>query len=146
MARVIKKFSHRAVKDMDPSHIAELCDKVMELGKQGYTLRMLALELGYSVRELNDLRAVSSEFEHAMDAATDFALGAAEKLIMENIDSKSLNSQALSAILRANHPDQYEAAAYRTKKEEAASASEEKSHDYYRQEVEKLLRDLKAAE
>lgn len=145
MAKPNKKFSHRSVKQMSQDEINDLCDRVVDMGKRGFTLRMMALELGHSVRELRDLEALSPQFEHAMDMANDFALGAAEGLIMNNIDSRTLNSQALSAILRANHPSQYEAAAYRQKKEEKEGSAADSKEDY-QAAIDQLLKDLRAIE
>ena len=122
--------------------IANLCKKVIDLGKSGSTPRVIALEIDLSQEALIELRKREPIFDKAMRAAEGFALGYHEKLALGNLENKGFSSQLHAQLLRANWPGMYEQASYR---KEQASKVEPDSNDYGAA-VDQLIKDLKRAD
>lgn len=117
--------------------------RITNMGRQGYTARMIGLELDLSQEEMQARAKEDPDFARALRKAADLSLGFHEGELVKNAGVKSYNTQAVGALLRANHPDKYEAASYRTASEKTSTASD--SIDY-EAEISKLIADLKKAD
>lgn len=129
------------------AEMADLCEKVVALGKLGTTARVIGLEIGLSSLQINELRAQEPELDMAFQAAHDFALGHWEREIAANCSNRAYNSQLVGTFLRGSFPSHFESATYKVAKERDIQASETSAmtHDQYQAEVQKLIAELSAA-
>lgn len=128
--------------------IADLCESIVAMGRdEGATPRIIGRRINMSGAEIDALRKESHEFDTAWIKANEFALSFHEELIVKNLENKNFNSALSNQLLRANFPQTYEASTYKVAQEKTAAASSTSAmtHDDYRREVDKLLKDLSAA-
>lgn len=128
--------------------IAELCESIVAMGRdEGATPRIIGRRINMSGAEIDALRRESHEFDTAWIKANEFALSYHEELIVKNLENKNFNAALSNQLLRANFPQTYEASTYKVAQEKTAAASSTSTmtHDDYRREVDKLLKDLAAA-
>jgi hypothetical protein len=86
----------------------ELCEKVIELGKKGYTKEHMALELGWDHQTLENWCVKYPEFLVAMKEAVKLAQGFMEKLALEALSSdKDFKTTLWSKIVSCRFPDTY---------------------------------------
>ena len=88
-----------------------LCDKVIELGKQGLSVQQMSLELGISTRSLFDYKAEYPEFSRALEEAQDLEMAwwenQAKLYMVEHKDSARLNTGLWSRSMAARFPKKY---------------------------------------
>jgi hypothetical protein len=86
----------------------ELCEKVIELGKKGYTKEHMALELGWDHQTLENWCVKYPEFLVAMTQAVKLAQGFMEKLALEALSSdKDFKTTLWSKIMSCRFPETY---------------------------------------
>jgi hypothetical protein len=128
---------------MSDLDISKLCSQVLKLGREGATINMMAYELDLSLTEIAELRRLHKEFDDAITKALEHSLGFHERRLSENVDNKAFSSTTATAILRAAWPRTYESAVYR---KDAASKEPSDSGINFQQEVDDLIRQLRALE
>ena len=88
-----------------------LCDKVIELGKQGLSVQQMSLELGFSVRSMYQWRNEYPEFLHALEEAQEYEMAwwenQARLYMVEHKDSARLNTGLWSRSMAARFPKKY---------------------------------------
>lgn len=128
--------------------IADLCESIVAMGRdEGATPRIIGRKINMSSAEIDALRKDNQEFDTAWVKANEFALSYHEELICQNLTNKNFNAALSNQLLRANYPKTYEASTYKvaSEKSEAASSTSAMTHDDYRREIDKLIKDLSAA-
>lgn len=121
--------------------IGEMSALVKELGRNGATINVMALELNMGQSDLAELRKEHPEFDKAVRTALDQSLGFHEKRLIENVDNKAFSSQTATALLRSAFPDSYEGTVYR---KDAAAKSIQQAPEDYKAIVADLLKQLDA--
>jgi len=109
---------------MQASEIKKLCECLRQFGLDGKTQKMVCLELGMSMYQIDELRMAYPEFAHAWQAYRDFCQGSLEALMLSNVMNKGANSQLLGMIMRAEFPNTFETSTYRREKETERSEGE----------------------
>ena len=128
------------------AELSDLCEKVIALGKLGTTAHVIGLEIGLSSLQIREIRAKEPEFDTAFQAAHDFALGHWQRELAANVGNRGYNSQLVGTFLRGSFPKNFESAAYKVNQEktQAASTSDQMTHEEYQREVAQLLKELSA--
>lgn len=140
----------KAVKapNLTKQQISELCESIVAMGRdEGATPRIIGRKINMSSAEIDALRKESHEFDTAWAKASDFSLAYYEEICAANLQNKGFNAALSNQLLRANWPKTYEASTYKVASEKSQAASETgaQSSEYYRQEVDKLIKELSAA-
>ena len=88
-----------------------LCDKVIELGKQGLSIQQMSAEIGISVRSMFEYRDKYPEFSHALEEAQHLEMAwwenQAKLYMVEHKDSARLNTGLWSRSMAARFPKKY---------------------------------------
>lgn len=87
----------------------EFCDIVVELGKQGYSIAMMASKIGVAKQSLYNYSAQYPEFLDAMRLSLTHAQSFHEHLQLEAVkgDLKDFNSQVHQLIMKNRFRDDY---------------------------------------
>ncbi len=83
------------------------CERVVELGKEGYSKAMIAGELDVVRQTLDNWAAQHPEFLDAMTCAREFSLAWWEKQGLEGIWSRDFNAQAYRLQVMNRFPDDW---------------------------------------
>lgn len=91
----------------DPAY----CDKIVELGRRGYTRAMIANELGFGWRSLQNWEGAHEEFRAALEQARMDAMAHMEKLALDHMietpGGPKLNTGLWSRSMSARFPHEY---------------------------------------
>ena len=87
------------------------CDRIVELGKLGYTRAMIANELGFGWRNLQNWEGAHEEFRAALEQARVDAMAYMERLALEHMvespGGPKLNTGLWSRSMAARFPNEY---------------------------------------
>ena len=89
--------------DYDPS----FCDRVVDLGEQGYSKAMMAAELGVVRQTLDNWASRHPEFMDAMTRAREFSLARWERQGHKGIWSRDFNANAYRLQMLNRFPDDW---------------------------------------
>jgi hypothetical protein len=86
---------------------SEFCERVIELGKEGYSKAMIAHDLGVTRKTLDNWAETNPEFLHAIHDARDAALGWWELQGHKGIWSREFNANAYRLQVTNRFPDDW---------------------------------------
>lgn len=128
-----------------PKYQTQLCGKVVELGKGGATESNIAADLGIGLVQLRQWVKAKPAFGEALEVALTASKSFHEHRLQESYEKKDGNASLIIALLRANWPESYQSTQYNGAAKSKGGKQEEVDPDYYRREVDELIRQLKAA-
>jgi hypothetical protein len=85
----------------------EMCDRMIEMGKQGASQKMIWSELGISKNNAESLKKSNPEFAEALDMALVHAQAFWERELLANIENKGYNSRLAEIALRGQFQSDY---------------------------------------
>jgi len=85
----------------------EMCDRMIEMGKQGASQKMIWSELGISKASAETLKKNHPEFAEALDLALVHAQAFWERELLANVDNKGYNSRLAEIALRGQFQSDY---------------------------------------
>lgn len=85
----------------------ELCDRVVELGKQGLTLHEIAAEIGIHYDTLHEWTLSKSDFSEAVTRARALAQAWFETQARLNLSSREFNAKLWEILARCRFPATY---------------------------------------
>lgn len=85
----------------------EYCDRVIEMGRLGYTKAMMARDLDVARMTLDNWAAANPEFLDAMTRARDLALAFMEEKGLAGLDMAGFNSSLYSKLMSCMFPGDY---------------------------------------
>jgi 7-cyano-7-deazaguanine synthase in queuosine biosynthesis len=85
----------------------EFCEKVIELGKQGYSIAEMGLELGVCKQTIYSYMKIHPEFMDAMRVAVSFAQAWYEKIGREALFAEKFNSALWNKQVSCRFRDDY---------------------------------------
>ncbi len=89
------------------SYKPEYCERVIELGKQGYSEAMIAQELDVALYTLANWERAHPEFLAATTRAKELAMAFFEQKGLENIGNKDFNTKLWEVQVRCRFPSVY---------------------------------------
>jgi hypothetical protein len=116
----------------------EMCDRMIEMGKQGASQKMIWSELGISKNNADSLKKSNPEFAEALDMALVHAQAYWERELLANIENKGYNSRLAEIALRGQFQSDY-----RETRDTKVDVKMEAKIDFNK-EVQDLIRALKA--
>ena len=84
-----------------------MCDRMIEMGKQGASQKMIWSELGISKNNAESLKKSNPEFAEALDMALVHAQAFWERELLANIENKGYNSRLAEIALRGQFQSDY---------------------------------------
>ena len=96
-----------AVKKAESTFKPEMCDRMIEMGKQGASQKMIWSELGISKNNAESLKKSNPEFAEALDMALVHAQAYWERELLANIENKGYNSRLAEIALRGQFQSDY---------------------------------------
>ena len=84
-----------------------MCDRMIELGKEGASQKMMFSQLGISKGQAETLKKNDAEFADALDLAVVHSQSYWESMLLANIDNKAFNSRIAEIALRGQFPQDY---------------------------------------
>lgn len=84
-----------------------MCDRMIEMGKQGASQKMIWSELGISKASAETLKKNHPEFAEALDLALVHAQAFWERELLANVDNKGYNSRLAEIALRGQFQSDY---------------------------------------
>ena len=127
-----------------PKYKSECCGKVVELGKGGATESNIATELGIGLVQLRQWVKDKPAFGEALEVALTASKSFHERRLQESYEKKDGNASLIIALLRANWPESYQSTQYSGTGKSKSGKQEEVDPDYYRREINELIRQLNA--
>ena len=127
-----------------PKYNNELCGKVVQLGKGGATESNIAAELEVGLIQLRKWVKDKPAFGEALEVALTASKSFHERRLQESYEKKDGNASLIIALLRANWPESYQSTQYNGAGKSRSSKQEEVDPDYYRREIDELIRQLNA--
>ena len=85
----------------------EMCDRMIELGKEGASQKMMWAELGISKKTAEEYKKKHEEFADALDLALVHSQAFWEREILANLDNKAFNSRLAEIALRGQFQQDY---------------------------------------
>jgi hypothetical protein len=85
----------------------EMCDRMIEMGKQGYSQKMMWSELGISKDVAEGWKKKHPEFADALDLSLVHSQGYWEREILANLNNKGFNSRLAEIALRGQFQSDY---------------------------------------
>ena len=85
----------------------ELCDRMIELGRQGASQKMIWSDLGISKASAETLKKNTPEFAEALDMALVHAQAFWERELLANVENKGYNSRLAEIALRGQFQSDY---------------------------------------
>lgn len=85
----------------------EMCEKLIDLGKQGASQKMMFSEIGISSSVAQRFKKDHPEFADALDQAITESQAYWERMILANVDNKNFNSRLVEIALRGQFGDTY---------------------------------------
>jgi hypothetical protein len=96
-----------AAKKPESKFKPEMCDRMIEMGKQGASQKMIWSELGISKNNAESLKKSNPEFAEALDMALVHAQAFWERELLANIENKGYNSRLAEIALRGQFQSDY---------------------------------------
>jgi hypothetical protein len=115
----------------------EMCDKMIELGKEGASQKIIWSTLGISKSTAESYKKKHPEFAEALDLALVHSQAYYERLMLANVENRNFNSRLIEIALRGQH-----AADYKETRDTKVDAKLEVKIDFQK-EVADLLSALK---
>ena len=84
-----------------------MCERMIEMGKQGASQKMIWSELGISKNNAEALKKSTPEFAEALDMALVHAQAYWERELLANIENKGYNSRLAEIALRGQFQQDY---------------------------------------
>ena len=84
-----------------------MCDRMIELGRQGASQKMIWSDLGISKASAETLKKNTPEFAEALDMALVHAQAFWERELLANVENKGYNSRLAEIALRGQFPQDY---------------------------------------
>ena len=116
----------------------EMCERMIEMGKQGASQKMIWSELGISKNNAESLKKSNPEFAEALDMALVHAQAYWERELLANIENKGYNSRLAEIALRGQFQSDY-----RETRDTKVDLKAEVKIDFNK-EVQDLIKALKA--
>lgn len=85
----------------------EMCDRMIEMGKLGYSQKMMFSELGISKGVAEDWKKKYPDFADALDLAVVHSQGHWERELLANVGNKAYNSRLAEIALRGQFQQDY---------------------------------------
>ncbi len=85
----------------------EMCEKLIELGKQGASQKMMFSELGISNAAAQRFKKEHPAFADALDMAIVHSQSYWEKMMLDNVGNRNFNSRIAEIALRGQFPSDY---------------------------------------
>ncbi len=85
----------------------EMCEQLIELGKQGASQKMMFSELGIGRNTAEMWKKKHPEFAEAMDVALVHSQAFWEREMLTNVGNKAFNSRVAEIALRGQFPQDY---------------------------------------
>lgn len=85
----------------------EMCGRLIDLGKQGASQKMMFSEIGISSSAAQRFKKDHPEFADALDQAITESQAYWERMILANVDNKNFNSRLVEIALRGQFGDTY---------------------------------------
>lgn len=127
-----------------PKYMGAYCGKVVELGKGGATESNIATELGIGLVQLRQWVRDKPAFGEALEVALTASKSFHERRLQESYEKKDGNASLIIALLRANWPESYQSTQYSGTGKSKSNKQEEVDPEYYRREIDELMRQLRA--
>ena len=115
-----------------------MCDRMIELGKQGASQKMMWSDIGISKTTADDYKKKYPEFAEALDLALVHSQAYWERLMLENAENKNFNTRMVEVAVRGQFQD-----TYRETKDTKIDLKAEIKIDYAK-EINDLLKALKS--
>ena len=96
-----------ATKKPESKFKPEMCDRMIEMGKQGASQKMIWSDLGISKGSAETLKKNSPEFAEALDMALVHAQAFWERELLANVENKGYNSRLAEIALRGQFQSDY---------------------------------------
>ena len=116
-------------------------DEVIVLGKQGFTLSMIAAHFGVAAEMLNTWSAKKPAFKEGLGIAMTASQAFHEAKLIQAYENKDANASLVTNLLRANFGDTYKSSTDSAKANKTSSLEKVD----YTAEVEALIESLKMA-
>lgn len=125
-------------------YLKEYDDQVMELGKGGATIAIMADALSVSIEQLEDWARTKKSFKDALSVAMTSSRAFHERRLIESYTNKDSNSTLIQSLLKANFGDVYTNSTYQP----AGTAGKGKKADLsepidFNAEIASLIRELR---
>jgi hypothetical protein len=127
-----------ATKKAESKFKPEMCERMIEMGKQGASQKMIWSELGISKNNAESLKKSNPEFAEALDMALVHAQAYWERELLANIENKGYNSRLAEIALRGQFQSDY-----RETRDTKVDLKAEVKIDFNK-EVQDLIKALKA--
>ena len=85
----------------------EMCERLIELGKQGASQKMMWADIGISKGVAEDWKKKHPEFADALDLALVHSQAFWEREMLANVGNKAFNSRIAEIALRGQFPQDY---------------------------------------
>lgn len=85
----------------------EMCDQLIELGKQGASQKMMFASIGISSGAAQTFKKNHPEFAEALDMAITHSQAYWETQLLANVENKAFNSRVAEIALRGQFPSDY---------------------------------------
>jgi len=85
----------------------EMCERMIEMGKQGASQKMIWSDLGVSKASAETLKKNHPEFAEALDMALVHAQAFWERELLANVENKGYNSRLAEIALRGQFQSDY---------------------------------------
>jgi hypothetical protein len=96
-----------AAKKPESKFKPEMCERMIEMGKQGASQKMIWSDLGISKNTAESLKKNTPEFAEALDMALVHAQAFWERELLANVDNKGYNSRLAEIALRGQFQQDY---------------------------------------
>jgi hypothetical protein len=96
-----------AAKKPESKFKPEMCERMIEMGKQGASQKMIWSDLGISKGSAETLKKNSPEFAEALDMALVHAQAFWERELLANVENKGYNSRLAEIALRGQFQSDY---------------------------------------
>ena len=98
-----KKANPKPASKYDPA----MCQRMIEMGKEGASQKMMWAELGISKKTAEEYKKKHEEFADALDLALVHSQAFWEREILANLDNKGFNSRLAEIALRGQFQQDY---------------------------------------
>jgi hypothetical protein len=85
----------------------EMCDELVELGKQGFSQKMMFSQIGINKAVAEDWKKKYPDFADALDMAVVHSQAYWERELLANVNNKGYNSRLAEIALRGQFPTDY---------------------------------------
>ncbi len=125
-------------------YLKDFDDQVIELGKNGATMAIMADALSVSIEQLEDWARVKKSFKDALSVAMTSSRAFHERRLIESYTNKDSNSTLIQSLLKANFGDVYTNSTYQP----AGTGGKSKKADLaepinFNEEIASLIRELR---